>query len=126
MRERREDIPLLVDHFLKRNAKGRRLKAKRLTKSCMARMLEYAWPGNIRELENEIERLVVLAGDDKLVGEELLSPRIRQETREEGGAAQPAGGRRRARAQPDLRGAETYALEQDEGRRGAADFAGET
>ena len=80
LRERREDIPLLVDHFLKRNAKGRRLKAKRLTKSCMARMLEYAWPGNIRELENEIERLVVLAGDDKLIGEELLSSRIRTET----------------------------------------------
>jgi transcriptional regulator with PAS, ATPase and Fis domain len=85
LRERREDIPMLVDHFLKRNAKGRRLKAKRLTKSCMARMLEYAWPGNIRELENEIERLVVLAGDDKLIGEELLSTRIRSETREEGG-----------------------------------------
>jgi len=85
LRERREDLPALVDHFLKRNAKGRRLKAKRLTKSCMTRMLEYAWPGNIRELENEIERLVVLAGDDKLIGEELLSSRIRQETREEGG-----------------------------------------
>jgi len=85
LRDRREDLPLLVDHFLRRNAKGRRLKAKRLTKSCMARMLEYAWPGNIRELENEIERLVVLAGDDKLIGEELLSARIRQETREDGG-----------------------------------------
>ena len=85
LRERREDIALLVDHFLKRNAKGRRLKAKRLTKSCMARLMEYAWPGNIRELENEIERLVVLAGDDKLIGEELLSSRIRQETREDGG-----------------------------------------
>jgi transcriptional regulator with PAS, ATPase and Fis domain len=84
LRERREDIPLLVDHFLKRNAKGRRLKAKRLTKSCMARMLEYAWPGNIRELENEIERLVVLAGDDKLIGEELLSSRVRTETQEDG------------------------------------------
>ena len=84
LRERREDIPLLVDHFLRRNAKGRRLKAKRLTKACMARMLEYAWPGNIRELENEIERLVVLAGDDKLIGEELLSPRIRIETQEDG------------------------------------------
>jgi two-component system response regulator HupR/HoxA len=85
LRERREDLPILVDHFLKRNAKGRRLKAKRLTKSCMARMLEYAWPGNIRELENEIERLVVLAGEDKLIGEELLSPRIRLDEREEGG-----------------------------------------
>jgi two-component system, NtrC family, response regulator HupR/HoxA len=85
LRDRPDDIPLLVDHFLKRNAKGRRLKAKRLTKSCMSRMLEYGWPGNIRELENEIERLVVLAGEDKLIGEELLSARIRQDAREEGG-----------------------------------------
>jgi transcriptional regulator with PAS, ATPase and Fis domain len=85
LRDRPDDIPLLVDHFLNRNAKGRRLKAKRLTKSCMSRMLEYGWPGNIRELENEIERLVVLAGEDKLIGEELLSARIRQDAREEGG-----------------------------------------
>jgi transcriptional regulator with PAS, ATPase and Fis domain len=78
LRERRDDIPVLVDHFLKRNNKGGRLKAKRLTRACLHRMLEYPWPGNIRELENEIERLVVLAGEDKLIGEELLSPRIRQ------------------------------------------------
>jgi transcriptional regulator with PAS, ATPase and Fis domain len=78
LRERRDDITELVDHFLKRNNKGGRLKAKRLTRACLHRMLEYPWPGNIRELENEIERLVVLAGDDKLIGEELLSPRIRQ------------------------------------------------
>jgi transcriptional regulator with PAS, ATPase and Fis domain len=78
LRERRDDITVLVEHFLKRNNKGGRLKAKRLTRACLHRMLEYPWPGNIRELENEIERLVVLAGDDKLIGEELLSPRIRQ------------------------------------------------
>jgi transcriptional regulator with PAS, ATPase and Fis domain len=78
LRERRDDVPLLVDHFLRRNAKGRRLKVKRLGQGCLDRMMEYAWPGNIRELENEIERLVVLAGDDKVIGEELLSPRIRQ------------------------------------------------
>jgi transcriptional regulator with PAS, ATPase and Fis domain len=78
LRERRDDIPVLVEHFLKRNAKGRRLKMKRLTQSCMDRMLDYTWPGNIRELENEIERLVVLAGDEKVIGEELLSARIRQ------------------------------------------------
>jgi transcriptional regulator with PAS, ATPase and Fis domain len=78
LRDRRDDIPVLIEHFLKRNAKGRRLKMKRLTQSCLDRMLEYAWPGNIRELENEIERLVVLAGDEKVISEELLSPRIRQ------------------------------------------------
>jgi two-component system response regulator HupR/HoxA len=78
LRDRRDDIPLLVDHFLKKNAKGRRSRPKRLSRACMARLLEYPWPGNIRELENEIERVVVLAGDEKLVGDELLSPRLRQ------------------------------------------------
>jgi transcriptional regulator with PAS, ATPase and Fis domain len=78
LRDRREDVPVLIEHFLKRNAKGRRLKVKKLSQGCLDRMLEYAWPGNIRELENEIERLVVLAGDDKLIDETLLSPRIRQ------------------------------------------------
>jgi transcriptional regulator with PAS, ATPase and Fis domain len=90
LRERRDDIPLLIDFFLKRNAKGRRLGAKRLSKACMARMLEYSWPGNIRELENEIERLVVLAGDDKLLGEELLSGRIRNEARGDDDGEGPA------------------------------------
>jgi transcriptional regulator with PAS, ATPase and Fis domain len=85
LRERRDDILLLIEHFLRRNAKGRRLKQKRLSQGCLDRMMEYAWPGNIRELENEIERLVVLCGDDKVIGEELLSPRIRQAiAREEG------------------------------------------
>ena len=77
LRDRRDDIPVLVDYFLKRIAAGRRLKMKRLTQACLDRLFEYPWPGNVRELENEIERLVVLAGDDKLVGEELLSPRMR-------------------------------------------------
>jgi transcriptional regulator with PAS, ATPase and Fis domain len=87
LRERRDDVAPLVDHFLKRNAKGRRLKAKRLSQGCMERLLEYPWPGNIRELENEIERLVVLAGEDKVIGEELLSARIRQPP----GREEPAG-----------------------------------
>jgi len=75
LRERREDIPLLIEHFL---ARHRRQKTKRLMPDCAARMLAYPWPGNVRELENEIERLVVLAGDEPLIGAELLSPRIRQ------------------------------------------------
>jgi two-component system, NtrC family, response regulator HupR/HoxA len=91
LRDRREDILLLIDHFLRRNAKGRRLKQKKLSQGCLDRMMEYAWPGNIRELENEIERLVVLAGEDKVIGEELLSPRIQQAiAREESGSKEPA------------------------------------
>jgi transcriptional regulator with PAS, ATPase and Fis domain len=40
-------------------------------------MMSYPWPGNVRELENEVERLVVLSGDDPVIEEDLLSPRIR-------------------------------------------------
>src|SRR5262249_15420059 len=77
LRERKEDIPVLIDHFLKRHGRSRR-SARRLTPACLARMVAYPWPGNVRELENEIERLVVLAGGERVIGEELLSPRIRQ------------------------------------------------
>jgi len=84
LRDRRDDIPTLVEFFLKKNAKGRRLQMKRLTKECLDRLLDYAWPGNVRELENEIERLVVLAGDDKVINDDLLSQRIRDQAAREG------------------------------------------
>jgi two-component system, NtrC family, response regulator HupR/HoxA len=77
LRERKDDIPLLVEHFLRKHGRGRR-GAKRLSKACEARLYAYHWPGNVRELENEIERAVVLAGDEKLIEEGLLSPRVRQ------------------------------------------------
>jgi transcriptional regulator with PAS, ATPase and Fis domain len=76
LRERKDDLPVLVEHFLRKHGKNRG-KLKKLTRGCLERLVEYPWPGNVRELENEMERLVVLAGDERLVGEELLSPRIR-------------------------------------------------
>jgi transcriptional regulator with PAS, ATPase and Fis domain len=79
LRERRDDVPVLVDYFLGRQRRGAG-KAKQLDAEASARMLAYSWPGNVRELENEIERLVVLAGDAPVIGAELLSPRIRQYT----------------------------------------------
>ena len=75
LRERREDLPLLVDHFLTRAIKDRKRKP-RLSRACLDRLTAHDWPGNVRELENEIERLVVLAGEARVIGEELLSPRI--------------------------------------------------
>jgi len=75
LRERKEDIPLLVDHFLaKHRQRGSR---PRLSPQAMERLLDYNWPGNVRELENEIERLLVLCGEDEVIQEEFLSPRIR-------------------------------------------------
>jgi two-component system, NtrC family, response regulator HupR/HoxA len=76
LRERRDDIALLIEHFLKRHTKGQRQRGKRLSDRCIERLTEYSWPGNVRELENEIERLVVLAGDEPVITDSLLSPRI--------------------------------------------------
>jgi transcriptional regulator with PAS, ATPase and Fis domain len=78
LRDRRDDVPLLIDYFLGRHRRNGR--PKRLTPDCQAQMLAYPWPGNVRELENEIERLVVLAGDLPAIDASLLSPRIRQFT----------------------------------------------
>jgi two-component system, NtrC family, response regulator HupR/HoxA len=78
LRERVDDIDLLVDHFLVVHGRGRR--TKRLSDGCRARLRAYSWPGNVRELENEIERLLVLSGDERIIEESLLSARMRQET----------------------------------------------
>jgi two-component system NtrC family response regulator len=61
LRERREDIPALVEHFIQKHAQrvGRRF--ERLEESVMAGLRQYDWPGNVRELENTIERAVVLS-----------------------------------------------------------------
>jgi transcriptional regulator with PAS, ATPase and Fis domain len=77
LRERLDDIELLIEHFQKKHSKAR-ARSKRLSDGCLERMRHYAWPGNVRELENEIERLMVLSGDEKLIDESLLSSRIRQ------------------------------------------------
>jgi DNA-binding NtrC family response regulator len=77
LRDRKEDIPVLMDHFLARGCKEKEIPLKQLSKRSIEKIYDYPWPGNIRELENEMERLIVLSGDDKMVGPELLSARIR-------------------------------------------------
>lgn len=61
LRERRSDIPQLVNHFLKRMTRGKQTAMTVCSPEAMTRLMEYHWPGNIRELENMIERLVVLS-----------------------------------------------------------------
>jgi two-component system response regulator HydG len=71
LRARREDIPLLVDHFLGLYcAKNGRPRLKP-TRGALERMLDYGWPGNVRELENVIERAVVLCRGDALAEADL-------------------------------------------------------
>jgi len=75
LRDRKEDIPLLVDHFLFKYCQNMPVR-KRLSKKCMEKFFEYDFPGNIRELENEIERLVVLSDESPVIEDDMLSPRI--------------------------------------------------
>lgn len=63
LRERKEDIPLLIDHFLTGIAERTDKKKRRLDTEALEYLKDYAWPGNIRELENEIERAAMLSDD---------------------------------------------------------------
>jgi DNA-binding NtrC family response regulator len=60
LRERRDDIPLLVQHFLEELSRGRQRPRKRFTPAAMELLGRHSWPGNVRELENLVERLVIL------------------------------------------------------------------
>lgn len=76
LRERQEDIPVLMDYFLQKRCEESGLPLKTFSKKCLEKMLDYHWPGNVRELQNEVERLVVLAGEDKTITPDMLSARI--------------------------------------------------
>jgi len=71
LRQRREDIPLLVDFFLARYSEENERPRRRMTPEGLRPLLSYSWPGNVRELENVIERAVVLSSTPD-VGAELL------------------------------------------------------
>lgn len=77
LRERKEDIPLLCEHFLAKSAQEKNIKPKILTKRALEKIFDYPWPGNIRELENEMERVTVLAGSESKITVDMLSARIR-------------------------------------------------
>jgi transcriptional regulator with PAS, ATPase and Fis domain len=77
LRERVSDIPRLAQHFVQkhwRSAAG--APAPRLSQGALARLVAYPWPGNIRELENEVERMLVLAGDAAELSANMVSPRV--------------------------------------------------
>ena len=71
LRDRREDIPLLVNAFLKRCGDLRGKEVKGVSEAALAMLLDYAWPGNVRELENVIERAVTLTRGEKVTPDDL-------------------------------------------------------
>ena len=76
LRERAEDIPLLIEHFLDRFNRQFGRQVTGLSAEAMQRLRAYKWPGNVRELRNVLERLVLL-GDDGLIQAAHLPPEIR-------------------------------------------------
>ena len=71
LRDRRDDIPLLVENFLHKCAKANRKPLQGISESSLALLIDYSWPGNVRELENIIERAVTLARGENIMPEDL-------------------------------------------------------
>ncbi len=86
LKERREDIPLLVRHFMEKEALKSGLLEKKISNQTMQSLVAYSWPGNIRELENLIRYLMVTADDDII---ELIN--LPLHVRKEGGITDPSG-----------------------------------
>ncbi|HEX8143204.1 MAG TPA: sigma-54 dependent transcriptional regulator [Pyrinomonadaceae bacterium] len=75
LRERREDIPLLVRSFITRTAREQERDEKAIEPAALSALINYAWPGNVRELQNAIERAFTLSGDQ--IDLDSLPPRVR-------------------------------------------------
>ena len=92
LRERREDIPLLVRHFMMRTAREQQQTDKPIDPAALSALINYAWPGNIRELQNAVERAFTLSGEQ--IDTDSLPPRVRD-------AYAAAGGGHQAVRDPD-------------------------
>ena len=67
LRERKEDLPLLVEHFLRKTSGD----SKRISPDAMKLLMDYSWKGNVRELENVIERMALLSDKEELTPADL-------------------------------------------------------
>ncbi len=78
LRERKDDIPLLAEHFMQQFCEENRTGSLTLEQGALRVLMEYDWPGNVRELENVIERAVVLAPPESSISEDLFPREILQ------------------------------------------------
>jgi two-component system NtrC family response regulator len=89
LRERKEDLPALVAHFVKKYAAEIGRQPPRVSPEAMRRIYEHSWPGNVRELENALERAVILAGEE--IRPRDLPLEVVPTREESGGISIPAG-----------------------------------
>src|SRR5437773_4746629 len=80
LRERREDIPVLIDYFLKKHTRNTSRLVRGLDPETRKMMLDYSWPGNVRQLESAIERAILLC-EGEFITVEDLPLEVRQESR---------------------------------------------
>ncbi len=78
LRQRTEDVLVLVNHFLDKYCREMNKPRAFFSPAALELLLKYGWPGNVRELQNEIQRALVLAGNSQVLGEELLSDDIKK------------------------------------------------
>jgi DNA-binding NtrC family response regulator len=69
LRARREDIPMLVEHFIEQVCADNDQRTKKVASGAMTLLMQHDWPGNVRELKNVVERLAILTGDAAVIGE---------------------------------------------------------
>jgi DNA-binding NtrC family response regulator len=76
LRERKDDVLLLLDHFLDEHARASGRPRAYFSPVALEILLRYPWPGNVRELQNEVQRALIMAGDSPLIREDFLSPKV--------------------------------------------------
>jgi DNA-binding NtrC family response regulator len=91
LRDRTDDIPLLLEHFLKEISENKHTASKRISPEVVRRLVQYRWPGNVRDLRNALESMMVLAEGETLT-ERDLPDRISEESRDQAAAGElPTG-----------------------------------
>ncbi len=92
LRDRREDIPLLIDFFVDKYSRELGVEKPRMSAEAMSMLERYAWPGNVRELENVIERAMALSASDTLTAEDIPTHLLRGGSMTAGAAELPENG----------------------------------
>ncbi len=80
LRERREDVPLLITYFVKKYAERQQITVNMVSQEALKLLLSYNWPGNIRELENVIEHAVTFCASDTIIPNNLPANLLERET----------------------------------------------